>query len=122
MRIFVLKNCCNRDLLCWRFPPRRGKSTLFPINKGIILVLWFHIICCSTVISVIFSYSVAISVLFSALFLFSANIIDLVPYKWYQSTFLDRKLWVNFFRVETYSDILKLQRSIVTHINPWSRE
>jgi hypothetical protein len=25
-----------------------------------------------------------------------------------------------FFRVETYSDILKLQRSVVTCINPWS--
>jgi hypothetical protein len=25
-----------------------------------------------------------------------------------------------FFRVETYSDVLKLQRSVVTCINPWS--
>jgi hypothetical protein len=84
-------------------------------------VLWFHIICCSIVISAVFPYFVAISVLFSALFLFSANIIDLVPYKWYQSTFLGRKLWVNFFfRVETYSGILKLQRSVITCINPWS--
>jgi len=40
-------------------------------------------------------------------------------YKWYQSTFLGKKLWINFFRVETYSDIFKLQRSVVTCINPW---
>jgi hypothetical protein len=61
-------------------------------------VLWFHIICCFVVISTIFPYFVAITMLFSALFLFSANIIDLVPYKWYQSTFLGIKLWVNFFQ------------------------
>jgi hypothetical protein len=62
------------------------------------MVLWFHIICCSIVISAIFMYYVAILVLLFALFLFSSNIIDLVPYKWYESTFLDRKLWVNFFQ------------------------
>jgi hypothetical protein len=40
-------------------------------------------------------------------------------YKWYQSTFLGKKLWVNFFfRVKTYSNILNLQRSIVTCIKP----
>jgi hypothetical protein len=27
---------------------------------------------------------------------------------------------LNFFRVETYSGVLKLQRSVVTCINPWS--
>jgi hypothetical protein len=43
-------------------------------------VLWFHIICCSIVISAIFLYFVSISVLFSTLFLYSANIIDMVPY------------------------------------------
>jgi hypothetical protein len=83
-------------------------------------VLWFHIICCYVVISANFPYFLAISVLFSTLFLFSANIIDLVPHKWYQGTFLDRNLWVNFFRVETYSCVLKLQRSVVTCINPRS--
>jgi hypothetical protein len=61
-------------------------------------MLWFHINFCFVVISAIFQYFVAISVLFSSLFLYSANIIDMVPYKWYQSTFLDRKLWVNFFQ------------------------
>jgi hypothetical protein len=35
-----------------------------------------------------------VSLLFFALFLFSIIIIDLVPYKWYQSTFLGRKLWI----------------------------
>ena len=43
----------------------------------------------------------------------------MVYYKWYQSTFLGRKLWVNFFfRVETYSNVFKPQRSVVMHINP----
>jgi hypothetical protein len=35
--------------------------------------------------------------LFSTIFIFSASIIDLVPYKWDQSSFLGRKLWVYFF-------------------------
>jgi hypothetical protein len=85
------------------------------------MVLWFHINFYSIVMSAIFIYFVSISVLFSTLFLYSINKIDLVPYKWYQSTFFDRKLWVNFFRVETYSDVLNLQISIITFINPWSR-
>jgi hypothetical protein len=38
-----------------------------------------------------------VMLLFSAIFLFSAIIIDLVPYKWCQSTFLHRKLWVILF-------------------------
>jgi hypothetical protein len=67
-----------------------------------------------------FLYFVAITVLFSALFLFSANIIDLVPYKWYQSTFLGRKLWVIFFQGRDVFYVLKLQRSVVTCINLWS--
>ena len=62
------------------------------------MVLWFHIICCSAIISAIFMYSISIQVLFFALFLYFANIIDLVPYKWYQSTFLGIKQWVIFFQ------------------------
>ena len=50
-----------------------------------------------------------VSLLIHVVFMFYAIIIDLVPNKWYQSTFLGRKMWVNFFlRVETYSGILKL--------------
>jgi hypothetical protein len=49
-----------------------------------------------------------VPLLFSAIFLLLATIIDLVPYKWYQSFFLSIKLWVIFFRVETYFDVLKL--------------
>jgi hypothetical protein len=37
-----------------------------------------------------------VPLLFSIIFMFSAIIIDLVPYKWYHSTFLGRKLWVIF--------------------------
>jgi hypothetical protein len=37
------------------------------------------------------------------------TILYLEYYKWYQSTFLGRKLWVKFFfRVETYFDIFNL--------------
>jgi hypothetical protein len=43
-------------------------------------VLWFHIVCCFVVISATFLYFVFILVLFSALFLFFDNIIDLVPH------------------------------------------
>jgi hypothetical protein len=61
-------------------------------------------------------------VLLSKLFLYYANIIDLVPYKWYQITFLGRKLWVKFFfRVETHFDVLNLQGYVFTCIYPWSR-
>jgi hypothetical protein len=35
--------------------------------------------------------------LFFAVLCFYAIIIDLVPHKWYQSTFLGKKLWVIFF-------------------------
>jgi hypothetical protein len=49
------------------------------------------------------------------------TILYLEYYKWYQSICLDIKLWVKFFfRVETYSSILKLHRFVVTHINPRS--
>jgi hypothetical protein len=58
-----------------------------------------------------------VPLLFSAIFMFSSIIIDLVPYMWYKSTFLGRKLWVIFFRVEMYSDILKLQRFVIQNIN-----
>ena len=33
-----------------------------------------------------------------------------------------QKLWDFFSRVETYSDIFKPQRSVVTHINLWLRD
>jgi hypothetical protein len=49
------------------------------------------------------------------------SILYLKYYKWYQSTFLGRKMRVKFFfRVQMYSDILKLHRSLITRINPQS--
>jgi hypothetical protein len=41
------------------------------------------------------------------------TIIYLEYYKWYQSSFLGKKLWVIFFRVEMYFGVLKLQRFVV---------
>jgi hypothetical protein len=70
---------------------------------GIVLVISLFLCCFSLIISVM------------------NTILYLEYYKWYQSTFLDKKLWVNFFsRVETYSNVLKLQRSVITCINPRS--
>jgi hypothetical protein len=60
---------------------------------------------------------------FLAFYFCSAYFLHLEYYKWYQSTFLGRKLWVKFFfRVETYSGVFKPQRSVVTCINPWLRD
>jgi hypothetical protein len=53
---------------------------------------------------------------------YSAYFIYLVSCKWYQSTFLSRNFGYFFFRVETYSDVFKPQRSVVTCINPWLRD
>ena len=60
---------------------------------------------------------------FLSFYFCSAYFLYLVYYKWYQRTFLDRKCGLNFFfRVETYSDIFKPQRSLVTCINLWLRD
>jgi hypothetical protein len=101
LRIIVIEHCSAGG-----FPLEEASEHCFLSIK---VLFW----CCG------FIYCV-VPLLFSAIFMFSAIIIDLVPYKWYQSTFLGRKLWVIFFRVETYSDILKLQRYVIQHINPWS--
>jgi hypothetical protein len=55
---------------------------------------------------------------FLAFYFCSAYFLYMVYYKWYQSTFLGRNCGSFFFRIETYSDVFKPQRSIVTCINP----
>jgi hypothetical protein len=58
---------------------------------------------------------------FSLIIFFLHTILYLEYYKWYQSTFLNKTLWVKFFfKVEMHSDVFKLQRSIITRINPQS--
>jgi hypothetical protein len=59
---------------------------------------------------------------FLAFHFYSAYFIYLVSCKWYQSTFLGRNCGYFFSRVETYSDVFKPQRSVVTRINPWLRD
>jgi hypothetical protein len=60
---------------------------------------------------------------FLAFYFCSAYFLYLVYYKWYQITFLGIKCGLNFFfSVETYSDIFKPHRSIVTHINSQLRD
>jgi hypothetical protein len=84
MRSFVLRiiviECCSAG----GFPLEEASEHCFLSIK---VLFW----CCG------FIYCV-VPLLFSAIFLFSTIIIDLVPYKWYQSTFLGRKLWVIFFQ------------------------
>jgi hypothetical protein len=104
MKILCLENYCNRALLCWRLPLEETSEHCFLSIK---VLFW----CCG------FIYCV-VPLLFSAIFLFSAIIIDLVPYKWYESTFLGRKLWVIFFQGRDVFDILKLHRYVIQRINP----
>jgi hypothetical protein len=59
---------------------------------------------------------------FLAFYLCFAYFIYLVSCKWYQSTFLGRNCGYFFSRVETYSDVFKPQRSVVTCINPQLRD
>jgi hypothetical protein len=54
---------------------------------------------------------------FTTFYFCSAYFIDLVYYKWYQSTFLNRNCGLNFFRVDMYSGVFKPHRSIVIPIN-----
>jgi hypothetical protein len=63
-------------------------------------------------------YSAITSILFLFCIHFISGILQVVS-----EHFPRQKVWVNFFfRVETYSDIFKPQRSIVTRINPWLRD
>jgi hypothetical protein len=59
---------------------------------------------------------------FLAFYLCSAYFLYMVYYKWYQSTFLAKIVGKFFSRVETYSDVFKPQRSVVTCINPRLRD
>jgi hypothetical protein len=99
LRIIVIESCSAGG-----FPLEEESEHCFLSIK---VLFW----CCG------FIYCVVL-LLFSAIFMFLAIIIDLVPYKWYQSTFLG-KLWVIFFQGRDVSNILKLQRFVVQCINPW---
>jgi hypothetical protein len=79
LRIIVIECCSARG-----FPLEEVSKHYFLSIK---VLFW----CCG------FIYCV-VPLLFSAIFIFSAIIIDMVPYKWYQSTFLSRKLWVIVFQ------------------------
>jgi hypothetical protein len=56
---------------------------------------------------------------FLAFHLCSTYFLYLVYCKWYQSTYLGRNCGNFFSRVETYFDVFKPQRSVVTCINLW---
>jgi hypothetical protein len=78
LRIIVIEHC-----FAGGFPLEEASEHCFLLIK---VLFW----CCG------FIYCVPL--LFFAIFLFSTIIIDLVLYKWYQSTFLSRKLWVIFIQ------------------------
>ena len=59
---------------------------------------------------------------FLAFYFSSAYLLYLVSCKWYQSTFLGKNYGNFFSRVETYSNVFKPQRSIITCISPWLRD
>jgi hypothetical protein len=84
MRSFVLRIIVIEHCSAGGFPLKEASEHCFLSIKVLFC-------CCG------FIYCVVL-LLFSTIFLFSAIIIDLVPYKWYQSTFLGKKLWVNFFQ------------------------
>ena len=46
MRIFSLRIIVIKLFSIGGFPLEEAREHFFPINKGIILVLWFHILCC----------------------------------------------------------------------------
>ena len=99
MRIRVLRIIVIENYSSGGFPLKEENEHCF---LSINVLFW----CCG------FIYCV-VPLLFSTIFVFSAIIIDLVPNKWYHSTFLGRNCGLNFSRVEMCSDILKLQRSVV---------
>jgi hypothetical protein len=100
-------------------PLKEAHEHYFQIQSviSVIILLSFQCYCAEC-----FGYIVVI-LPFLAFYFCSAYILYLVYYKWYQSTFLDRKCGLIFFsRVETYSSVFKPRRSVVTRINPWLRD
>jgi hypothetical protein len=101
------------------YPLEEAREHCFQIQSviSVVILISFQCYCyeCSGYLSVILPLL--------AFYLFSAYILYMVYYKWYQSTFLGRKCGlIFFFRVETYSDIFKPQRFVVTGINPRLRD
>jgi len=110
--IVCLGDCYKRALLCWRFPPRRGNWTLLSSIKVLFQVLFWY---CSRHILVV---TTLFSKYFYSTFNITSGILQVVS-----ELFPGHNYWGNFFfffRVETYSGIFKLQRSVIPCINPWS--
>jgi hypothetical protein len=84
MRIFVLRIIVIERCYTGSCPLEEASEHCFLSIK---VLFW----CCG------FIYCV-VSLLIYVVFMFYAIIIDLVPNKWYQSTFLGRKLWVIFLK------------------------
>ena len=118
-RIQGYENCflgyyCNIALLYYRFPPQRGKWTLLSIIKVFFLVLFWYYFGIIVVLFSLYCCSYAIS---SYLFL-----LCILFYVWNITSGIKapssvEKSGLIFIRVETYSNIFKLQRYFVTRIN-----
>ena len=87
--IIVIEHCSTGGF------PLKEESKHFFLSRKVLFWCYGFIYC-------------VVPLLFSAIFMFSTIIIDLVPYKWYQRIFLGKKLWFIFFMVEMYSDVLNL--------------
>jgi hypothetical protein len=97
------------------FPFEEAREHCFDIQSvtSVVILISFQCYCgeCS-------GYIVVILPLLT-FYLCSAYILYLVYYKWYQSTFLNRKCGLNFFfRVGKYSGVFKPQITIVMGISP----
>jgi hypothetical protein len=113
LKIIVIERCSTRGC-----PLEEAREHFFLNQSVISVVVLISFMCyCG-------DYAGYITVIlpFLAFYFCSAYFLYLVYYKWYQSTFLGRNCGIFFFRVETYFDVFKPQRSIVTRINPWLRD
>jgi hypothetical protein len=100
------------------FPLKEAREHCFQIQSAISVVI---LISFQSYCGECFGYITVILPLL-AFYFCSAYILYLVYYRWYQSTFLDRKCGLSFFRVETYSDVFKPRRYVVTRIKPRLRD
>jgi hypothetical protein len=76
---FCLGYYCNRAFLCWRLPPRRGKSTFLSVIKVLFLVLlWYHFGIIVVLFWLYFCSSTISSILFMFCILFISGILQVV--------------------------------------------
>jgi hypothetical protein len=110
----IVTKCCSTG----GFPLEEASEHCFLNQSVIYVVALISFMCyCGDYVGYI-----TVILPFLAFYFCSAYLLYLVSCKWYQSTFLSRNCGDFFFRVETYSDVFKPQRSVITRINPRLRD